>query len=154
MIKIGDVAKDIITGFEGAVVAYAKHLHNCDRAALQPRELKDGEPAKTLWFDVPQLELVQADVVPVIAPAESEIKLGDDVADTLSDFKGKVTAINTWINGCLRLGVMPNRLKDGLPVDEAWIPVTQLRLINQAPPAESKKVGGPMRDPKRISNPR
>jgi len=129
MITLGYEVKDVITGFTGIVVAYAEHLHNCDRAAVQPRELKDGSPVDALWFDVPQLELVGARSVPVQVAAILALKLGDEVADSLSPFKGKVTGIATWINGCRRVGVTPNKMKDSHPVDDVWFAASQLTLV-------------------------
>jgi hypothetical protein len=57
-IKLGDVARDTITGFEGVVIGDTKWLHGCRRLTLQPRELKDGKPIDPLSFDEPQLVLV------------------------------------------------------------------------------------------------
>lgn len=58
VIRLGDEAKDTITGFTGVVVAETKWLHGCVRLTLQPRELKDGQPHETRTFDLPQLVLV------------------------------------------------------------------------------------------------
>lgn len=58
-IDLGDVARDMITGFTGVVIATTKWLHGCERMTLQPRELKDGRPIESCTFDAPQLELVE-----------------------------------------------------------------------------------------------
>lgn len=57
-IRLGDVARDTITGFSGVVVCVAKWLHGCERLTLQPQELRDGKPVDLQTFDRPQLELV------------------------------------------------------------------------------------------------
>jgi len=57
-IELGDVARDMITGFEGVVVADTKWLHGCRRLTLQPQHLKDGTPIGPESFDEPQLERV------------------------------------------------------------------------------------------------
>lgn len=60
MIKLGDLARDTITGFTGVVVAETKWLHGCIRLTLQPKALKDGKPIDNVTFDLPQLELIPA----------------------------------------------------------------------------------------------
>lgn len=57
-IKLGQTARDTITGFEGVVVAETKWLHGCVRLTVQPREMKDGKPIESQTFDEPQLETV------------------------------------------------------------------------------------------------
>lgn len=59
-IKLGDLARDTITGFTGVVVAETKWLHGCVRLTLQPKALHDGKPIESQTFDSPQLELVPA----------------------------------------------------------------------------------------------
>jgi hypothetical protein len=61
-IRLGDVARDRITGFAGVVVGDTKWLHGCRRLTLQPQELKDGRPLEAHTFDEPQLELVESAV--------------------------------------------------------------------------------------------
>lgn len=57
-IKLGDVAKDTITGFEGVVVSRTEWMNGCVRLQLQPQRLKDGKPIESNLFDIEQLELV------------------------------------------------------------------------------------------------
>lgn len=67
-IKLGDIAKDTITGFTGVVVAITKWLHGCEQIALQPQELnKDGRPFDHQSFDLPQIKLVKSSVHPSTA---------------------------------------------------------------------------------------
>ena len=58
--KLGDLAKDTITGFEGTVIAITEWLHACKRVTLQPRELnsKTGQPIESNTFDMPQLQVL------------------------------------------------------------------------------------------------
>lgn len=58
-IELGDEAKDKITGYSGIVVAITEWLHACRRITIQPKEMKDGQPAGNYTFDEPQVELVQ-----------------------------------------------------------------------------------------------
>ncbi len=164
-IELGDLAKDVITGFTGVVKAISSHLHNCDRVGLQPQELKDGKPIDTTFFDTPGIEVIKKKVVPNVPTAVPMIfNLEDEVRDTITDFKGIVTGCCYWISGCTRVGVQASKLKDGNPVDGSWFPMDQLKLIKAAkkkaaPLTEGnvlheKKPGGPMPAPGEARNPR
>lgn len=60
LIKLGDKARDSITGYEGIVVARCEWLNGCVRSTLQPaRLLKDGSVPKMETFDETQLLLVE-----------------------------------------------------------------------------------------------
>lgn len=67
-IKLGDKAKDTITGLTGIVVAHYKYLNGCVRLSLQPAELKDGKPVETSVFDIEQLELVEVAAARTLKP--------------------------------------------------------------------------------------
>ncbi len=56
-IRLGDVAKDSITGFKGVVICVSQWLHGCRRITLQPQALHDGKPIESSTFDEPQLVL-------------------------------------------------------------------------------------------------
>ena len=67
-IKLGDLAKDEVTGFEGIVTCRSEWLAGCVRCSLQPQETytaKDGDlkPAETGCFDEGNLVLVKAGAV-------------------------------------------------------------------------------------------
>jgi hypothetical protein len=62
-IKLGDVARDTISGFEGVVIGRTEWLNGCARWCLQPQKLHDGKPIEGHWFDEPQVERVKADAV-------------------------------------------------------------------------------------------
>lgn len=64
-VKLGDKARDRVTGFEGICVARTEWLNGCWRLTLQSDKLdKDNKPQPSETFDAPQLELVTAAVVP------------------------------------------------------------------------------------------
>lgn len=61
MIRLGDIARDKVTGYEGMVVAITEWLHGCKRIGIQPTKLdKDGKPRDAMQFDELQVELVKA----------------------------------------------------------------------------------------------
>lgn len=56
MIKLGQNAKDKITGFEGVAIAKTEWFYGCIRYGLQGRKVKDdGTIADAQWFDEDQL---------------------------------------------------------------------------------------------------
>lgn len=67
-IKLGDKAKDKISGFTGTVTSHHKYLNGCERLSITPNELKDGKPIDAHTFDIEQIELVQADQHPMLKP--------------------------------------------------------------------------------------
>lgn len=147
VVELGDRAKDDVTGFKGVVVAYAYHLHNCDRALLQSDGFHEGHPVKPMWFDVPSLVVLEKQVVNVIPVThhEGEAELGDEVQDQISKFSGVMTALGLWITGCSRAGLSSKNLnpKSGEPLEDYWFPLTQLTVIKRAPGAETAQVATP-----------
>jgi hypothetical protein len=67
-IDLGDVARDVITGFEGVVVSRHEYLHGCARLSIQPRALHEGTPVETQTFDEPQLALISRRGTPWVQP--------------------------------------------------------------------------------------
>lgn len=59
MIKLGDIARDKVTGFQGMVVARIEYLNGCVRLGIQPTTLdKDGKMAESMFIDDTQCEKV------------------------------------------------------------------------------------------------
>ncbi|MBU8870656.1 MAG: hypothetical protein KOO60_07320 [Gemmatimonadales bacterium] len=72
-VELGMLVRDKITGFEGIAFAETRWIHGCTRIQVQPRVMHEGKPIDPRWFDVPQLEIVSAEIA--IAPdAEPEGK--------------------------------------------------------------------------------
>jgi hypothetical protein len=67
-IKLGDSAKDSISGLTGVVVARYEYLNGCVRLAIQPREIKDGKPVEASVFDVEQVEFLSAAAPRTVEP--------------------------------------------------------------------------------------
>ena len=59
-IKLGDKAKDTITGYTGTVVAVTEWLHGCRRVTIQSNTLHEGKPCDGFSFDEAQVELIKA----------------------------------------------------------------------------------------------
>ena len=62
-VKLGDVACDTITGFEGVVTGRTEWLNGCRRWLIQPRALHEGKPIEPAWFDEDQVEKVSAQAI-------------------------------------------------------------------------------------------
>lgn len=154
-IKLGDLAKDDLTGFEGLVIGRSLYLSNCDRLTLQPRSLdKDGKPQGTNSFDITHCTLVKSSVVPVPEiPWEKreEISLGDTARDTITGFQGVVTARTSWLDANDHLSLLPTTLdKDGQPQKQHGFDATRCELVSKLqPPAPKEHRGGPMDEPRR-----
>ncbi len=155
---LGCLAKDRISGFEGVVVAHCRYWHNSDSAALRSRTLKDGLPLATQWFDVSNIDVLKQDVVFVIPAPENPFIFGQVVKDSLSGLKGPVIGYTRWISGCIRIGIQSSALKDGEPVDAAWLPSTQVigtsKMMKTEKQEQISRPGGPMKDPTYVKNPR
>lgn len=67
-LKLGCIAKDKITGFQGVVVATTDWLNGCLRVTIQPQEMKDGKPIESHTFDAEQIEVVEPTEVTVRKP--------------------------------------------------------------------------------------
>lgn len=58
-LKLGDKAKDQISGFTGTIVAITEWLNGCRRITIQPSALHDGKPVENATFDAEQIEKVE-----------------------------------------------------------------------------------------------
>lgn len=63
-IKLGDKARDKVTGFTGIVFVRSEYLSGCTRVGLQPPVDKEGKVPESQHFDEPMLELVKAAIIP------------------------------------------------------------------------------------------
>lgn len=61
MIKLGQKARDKITGFEGIITGRAQYLTGCDQYALAP-PARDGKIESSQWFDEGRIEVTGAGV--------------------------------------------------------------------------------------------
>ncbi len=58
------------------------------------------------------------------------INLGDRVKDPITGFTGIVTSVTTWLHGCIRIGIQPEKpLPDGKPGEMQHFDQSQLVLV-------------------------
>ena len=83
------------------------------------------------------------------------INLGEKVRDRITKFVGIVVGRAVYLNGCVRLQVQSQKLKDGRPMDGDWIDEGQLEKVS-APFLTRLKAatGGPRDSPRGFSDPK
>jgi hypothetical protein len=60
-VKLGDRARDKISGFTGIVTGKCEYLNGCVQFLLRPEKLdKDGKRIDGEWVDYQQLELINS----------------------------------------------------------------------------------------------
>ena len=82
-----------------------------------------------------------------------QIELGDKVKDTITTFTGIAMAKLTYYNGCVRFEILPDKLHEGKPIESIWIDIQQLKVVKKAKKKETKKGGGTMPSPPKLSTP-
>ena len=86
---------------------------------------------------------------------KKEITLGSKSKDTISGFTGIVVCISKWLNGCTRITIQPQELKDGKPLENLTFDVVQVEVVEEkAAPAPEKTLGGPSITPTRSADPK
>lgn len=88
---------------------------------------------------------------------QTKIDLGAEVVDKVTGFKGTVTGISVFLNGCARVLVQPKCAEDGALKDPSWFDEPQLEVVDVRSELEDKqrKTGGPMPStPTRPTGPR
>ncbi|QDV22877.1 hypothetical protein [Aureliella helgolandensis] len=68
-LKLGDKAKDLISGFSGTIVAITEWLNGCRRITIQPSALHEGTPVASSTFDAEQVAKVEAG--PALSPSRT-----------------------------------------------------------------------------------
>lgn len=68
LVKVGDIVRDTISGFEGVAVAATEWLNGCVRILIQPKKLHDGKPVESQTFDVEQLKVLKRANAEALAP--------------------------------------------------------------------------------------
>ena len=61
--ELGETAIDIITEFEGLIIARSQHITGCNTYALKRKVQPDGTIKDAEWFDEPRLNLVNQEVL-------------------------------------------------------------------------------------------
>lgn len=153
MIKLGDRAKDRISGFKGIVGGVTEWLYGADRIIIQPEGMEDGLPVENRCFDREQVVLLKANVIKdAVQIKQLDIERGDKVRDKITAITGIVVAITHWLYGCDRLMLQSEESKDGKPTEPFSVDVKQVDLVKKAaikveiPEPPKPRTGGPQND--------
>ena len=76
-------------------------------------------------------------------------ELGDRAKDTVTGYAGIVVAKTYWLNGCVRVSIQSESLKDGKPTDAESLDDEQVEVIKGGAHPVKPPRNGPMPDPKR-----
>lgn len=104
--KIGQRATDVTNNKFGVLLSRLESIDAGDRLSLQIEDSDKCEFIDTPFLKVTSEELV-FEVTEPPAEAFSSITLGDEVQDTITDFRGIATHRMTYANGCVFIGVTP-----------------------------------------------
>lgn len=91
-------------------------------------------------------------MVKVERPAN--LVLGCKAKDRISGFTGVVVAITEWLNGCQRVTIQPEELKDGKPIENHTFDAEQIEVVVEIKQPERQPHGGPSISPTRSSDPK
>jgi hypothetical protein len=77
-----------------------------------------------------------------------ELKIGVEVCDRITGFRGIITGKTEYISGCVQWLVKPKLDKDGKDVPGLWIDTVQLEVVGNGVNVEPIKgtPGGPRSD--------
>jgi hypothetical protein len=75
---------------------------------------------------------------------EKMIKLGMEVRDKVTGFKGIAVAETTWLNGCVRWMLQPKMGKDGKIPESAQFDEPQLEVVGKGISEGPRDTGGPI----------
>lgn len=62
-VNLGDLCKDVVSGFRGIAVSRHSYLQGCDRISIQPPVGEDGNHPSAVAFDEGQIEVLEKQVV-------------------------------------------------------------------------------------------
>lgn len=85
--------------------------------------------------------------------ADKTAQIGDRVRHIITGFTGIVIGHSKWITGCDTLGIRPEELHDGKPIDPEWFDIGHVKVIKKGAvkPTNTGEVkepsGGPQTTP-------
>lgn len=80
------------------------------------------------------------------------VSLGSKARDKITGLTGIVIARTEWLNGCRRITIQPQELKDGKPIDSCCFDEQQIEVLEESTMmAPATQPGGPMPSPSRPS---
>lgn len=84
------------------------------------------------------------------------IKLGSKIRDNITGLEGVATARATYLYGCVRIELTPDKLDNGKIMDSYFLDEQRCEVLKEKKPKVSKdssaKTGGPQKDAIRNNN--
>lgn len=68
------------------------------------------------------------------------VNVGDEVKCSITGFKGIAMGRTEYLFGCVRVGILPTKVKDKKDIDYVWFDETQLVVIKKQKIQPSKEV--------------
>jgi hypothetical protein len=144
----GDLAKDVVTGFEGIITGRSAWLHGCDRLNITPMKLgSDGTPIKEQSFDEDRIEIVKKAKAKATAPDTDRLKrlsLGAEAKDIVTGYKGIIAGVMITFGGAIHVFLEPEKTKkDGETYEMEAFYDTRIEVIKKKPiPKTTAKTSG------------
>lgn len=82
-----------------------------------------------------------------------DISCGDIVADRITGFRGVVVARTEWLNGCVRVTVQPQELREGKPIESQGFDVEQMEVVGARVVLPRRDTGGDRAEIVRAADP-
>ena len=73
-IELGDLVKDIVTGFQGVATTRSEYINGCVQYYVRPQKLHEGKRIDGCWLDEGQLKVVERAAVTVTATSPARPK--------------------------------------------------------------------------------
>lgn len=142
-IALGSTVRDAITGFTGIATQRCDHLNGNVQYAIQPQGKEDGSYPDAMFLDYHTLDIVGPGVSDRATPiSDTEIVLGQKVRDKATGFVGIATMKNSYLNGCVHFGVLPEIRKEALLNENpapSWIDHNRLEVVSDGLIADAPK---------------
>lgn len=142
--KLGEVVREIVSGFEGVVTADARYLNGCVHYYVQPPGLNSkGRPRGDKQFGSAKLRSkgeFMSEFDGVDFP--EGFPLGVKVCDRISKFEGISYVCVRFADQAVRVGVQASTLYDGRPIGTIYFDAADLDLVETTSDVSATAFGG------------
>ena len=76
MVELGDLVKDIVSGFKGITVVKCSYLQGCDRFGVQAKCGRGNAKQDWIYFDDVQLKVIKKGVIKRIKKESDSTEVG------------------------------------------------------------------------------
>lgn len=133
MIKLGERVKDLSSGFAGITTSVTVVASGNIRFGVQPMSEKGDSIPQAYELDHHLLVTLDAGISHLTTEASPKLfKIGEEVEDIVTGFKGYITAVTTYINGCHNYLLEARKNSDERYIIEAFLQ-DRLRLTGETP---------------------